>query len=36
VGGDIGTDGMGIFRIKNSYAYFNLDDLVKSRISVTP
>jgi len=24
VGGDIGTDGMGIFRIKNSYADFNL------------
>ena len=24
VGGDIGTDGMGIFRIKNSYANFNL------------
>ena len=24
VGGDIGADGMGIFRIKNSYAYFNL------------
>ena len=24
VGGDIGTDGMGIFRIKNSYASFNL------------
>ena len=24
VGGDIGTDGMGIFRIKNSYANFNM------------
>jgi hypothetical protein len=24
VGGDFGTDGMGIFRIKNSYANFNL------------
>jgi len=27
VGGDIGTDGMGIFRIKNSYADFNLGPL---------
>jgi len=35
VGGDIGADGMGIFRIKNSYADFNLG-AVNFKIGIQP